>query len=92
MPHDKTSKGTFKYALVAVDVGSRLTDAEPLKEKTAAATLQGIKNILKRKILGHPSKINVDDGSEFKGSFAKFFKDSGVAVVVPCQIDTDKWH
>ena len=73
----------YKYALVVVDVGSRLTDAEPMKNRDAKTALETIKKIYKRKILTMPEfRINVDDGTEFKGAFKKFFKDNNINVIV----------
>lgn len=78
LPNDKG----FKYALVAVDVGSRLTDAAPLKGRTAKETLAAMKKIYKRKILNLPNQIVVDSGKEFQGEFASWFKQQGVRVFV----------
>lgn len=69
----------YKYALVVVDIGSKLTDAEPIKNKTPEATLQAIKTIYKRGIIKLPSeKLQVDAGSEFKGVFKKYFESINV--------------
>jgi hypothetical protein len=66
----------YKYALTVVDTGSRLTDVEPLKTKTAKDVLNAIKNIYKRGILKMPiMSVEVDNGSEFKGVFKEYFKD-----------------
>ena len=79
LPHDNG----YKYALVAVDVGSKLCDAEALKSRTSKATLDALLTIFKRKILSLPeNKINVDDGTEFKADFAKYFKQRNIDVVV----------
>lgn len=78
LPHD----GEYKYAIVAVDVGSRFTDAEPLKSRTAKATIDAMKTIYSRKILNMPNTIVLDSGSEFKKEFQKYFKDNNVSVVV----------
>jgi hypothetical protein len=79
MPNDKG----FRYGLTVVDTGSRLTDVEPMKEKKASDALDAIKRIYKRGILKTPVlSIQVDNGSEFKGVFAKFFRDKDVYVRV----------
>ncbi|KAJ4457034.1 putative chromobox protein 3 [Paratrimastix pyriformis] len=78
LPHDHD----FKYLLLVVDIGSRQCDAEPLKSKDAAAVRDAFIKIYKRKILDIPLKIEVDDGSEFKGPCLKFFKDHKVLVRV----------
>eukprot|EP01132_Coremiostelium_polycephalum_P010285 gene10285-12620_t len=49
--------GGFKYSLVVVDLGSRITDAEPLKEKTSVATTNTFEKIYKRNIIGLPKMI-----------------------------------
>jgi len=67
----------FEYALVVVDVGSRLCDAEPIRNKKAITVLQAIKKIYKRGVLDYPLQIKVDDGSEFKGAFKTFFVNNG---------------
>lgn len=72
----------YKYALVVVDIGSRMTDAEPLKNHDAASTLKAFKTIYGRKILKKPETMEVDSGSEFKGAVAKWFKDEGIYVRV----------
>jgi hypothetical protein len=70
----------FKYCLVVVDLGSRLTDAEPLKSHTASAVLNGFKKIYARKILKIPERLEVDPGSEFKGVTKKYFEDNGTYI------------
>ena len=72
----------YKYALVVVDVGSRLCDAQPMKNRMAKTTLEAIKAIYKRGILSMPFVLKCDDGSEFKSTFAKYFKDIGVELIV----------
>lgn len=76
LPNDKG----FKYALVVVDLGSRLTDAIPLKEKTAPAVLSGLKKIYKRGILELPKLFQCDPGSEFKGVVKKYLLDNDVSI------------
>jgi len=44
LPHDKG----YKYALVVVDLGSRLVDAEPLKTKDAATVRDACKAVFAR--------------------------------------------
>ena len=74
--------GGYKYALVVVDIGSRLTDAIPLKSKDSSKIVDGFKKIYQRKILNMPKKIEFDSGSEFKGDVAKFFVDNDVKIRV----------
>ena len=72
----------YKYALVVVDDATRITDAEPIKAKTAADVLEGLKTIYQRSILKLPKKIEVDPGTEFKGVVAKWFEDQHILVRV----------
>ena len=77
MPEDKK----YKYVLVVVDVGSGITDAEPMKELNSSATLEAIKNIFSRGILKTPEyKIQSDMGKEFYGDFLKYFNDHGIII------------
>lgn len=71
----------YKYCLVVVDLGSRLTDAEPLKKKSAEEVKKAFEEIYKRGILKMPSySMQTDPGSEFKGVVQKYFEDNGVFV------------
>jgi hypothetical protein len=73
----------YKYLLVVVDNGSRLLDAEPLKNKDAKSVINGFQMIFSRKIVEHPkAKLEVDAGSEFKAGVAKYFENSGTHVRV----------
>lgn len=83
-----------KFALVVVDAGTRLTDAIPLPNKSADTVRVGFEKIydtfkgqnakgVKGKnhiILDVPARIDVDDGSEFKGSVAKYFQEQNIFV------------
>ena len=69
----------YKYALVAVDVGSRKTDAEPMKKLDNNTVLKALLNIYKRGIVKNPSQtIQVDSGSEFKGTFKTHFEKENI--------------
>lgn len=70
MPYDEHNKE--RYALVCIDMSSRLIDAEPLKNKDSSSVVSGLKQIYKRKILKQPNQIDTDAGSEFKGAFHTF--------------------
>ncbi len=76
MPEDKK----YNYILAIVDVGSRLVDAEALKTKTDL--LDAIKKIYNRDILDFPKRLEVDDGSEFKGRVAQFIKSKNIMIRV----------
>lgn len=77
MPNDKG----FKYILVIVDVFSRFTEAEPLKNKNSIDVLRTTKKIYKRsKFLDYPKLIQVDEGTEFKGEFKKFMNNKNILI------------
>lgn len=59
--------------MVVVDLGSRLTDAEPLKEKSSETVKQAFKKIYERGILKMPHRMETDPGSEFKGEVKDYF-------------------
>ena len=69
------------YGLTVVDTGSRLTDCEPIKDKKSLTVLNAIKKIYDRGIIKIPEiSLEVDSGSEFKGVFAKYFKDKNINI------------
>ena len=64
----------YKYALVCVDLGTRIVDAEPLKFKNSDDVLKAFKKIYKRGRLKPPSiRLEVDSGTEFKSSVREYF-------------------
>lgn len=71
-----------KYALVVADIGSGLTDAEPMKDKKAKNILDGLKKIYARGTLKIPKVLQVDAGNEFKGEVIIYFKKKKVAIKV----------
>lgn len=69
----------YKYALVVVDVGSSITDAEPLKSKEQNVVLSAFKKIYNRDILSSLPKImQVDAGNEFKGIVQNWFENQDI--------------
>jgi len=83
LPHDRVNNKVYKYAVVGVDVGSRLCDAEPLTDKRSDNVLNAVLAMYDRGIINFPmDKIKVDDGSEFKSVFAKYFTERNIDVVV----------
>ena len=71
----------YKYALVVVDVGSRLVDARAIKDKSANSIIRAFKSIYDGKILKSPSHvISVDSGTEFKGAVTKYLENLGVTI------------
>ena len=73
----------YKYALVVVDLGSRLCQAEPLKDKTSKEVLKAIRKIYNySKVLKLPKRLEVDDGSEFKSIFKKYFEHNLIKITM----------
>src|SRR6185312_13609564 len=72
----------YKYALVVTDDATRITDAVPLKSKSNEEVLRAFKTIYDRGILILPRKVEVDPGTEFKGSVTKWFRDQNIIVRV----------
>jgi len=71
----------YKYALVVVDIHTRICDAEPLKSKSADVVKKAFETIYKRKIMKKmPEVMRTDSGSEFKGEVAQYFKSNGVVL------------
>lgn len=70
----------FKYALVVVDLGSRLCDAEPMKSKTQKETLEAFMTIYKRKLKPPKALLQIDSGSEFKGVVMHWFNKQNIMV------------
>ena len=64
----------YKYLLVCVDIATRKIDCEPLKRHDAKTVRDALKKIYARKIIKQPIRLEVDDGSEFKGEFKKYFQ------------------
>jgi hypothetical protein len=74
-----TTKKKYKWLLVVLDLATNLCDFEPMTNKTAKATLEAFKEILKRKILKIPHiSMKTDNGGEFMGTFDKFLEENGV--------------
>lgn len=66
----------YKYALVVSDVGSRLTDARPLKSKNPTEVLTALKKIYSGNILKPVTHVfGVDSGTEFQGVVKKYLED-----------------
>jgi hypothetical protein len=78
LPNDKG----FKYALVVVDVGTSIADAEPLKTKQQDEILKAFKTIYNRQYLSLPRLISVDSGTEFRGIVENWFRQNKVGFKV----------
>ena len=68
----------YKFCLVVCDVATSLMDTMPLKKIDSNTVLKAIQDIYKRGPLKMPTELITDSGSEFKGNFAKYFKDNNV--------------
>ncbi len=69
-----------KCLLVAVDVLSRVLRVEPLINKEASTTKDGLLQMVKQNGGVFPRKIWVDKGTEFRGSFAVLCEEKAVIV------------
>ena len=76
LPYNEDNKE--RYALVVIDMSTRLIDAQPLKNKDSKSVVEAIKKIYKRNILNMPSQIDSDSGSEFKGDFEVYLKQNNI--------------
>lgn len=74
LPNDKG----YVYALVVTDQGSRLVDAEPLKDRKVTDILAALKVIFSRKILDKPKVIVIDNGKEFGKLFTSTLHKFGI--------------
>ncbi len=72
----------YKYALVVVDIATRMVDAVPLKVRTSDDVLKGFRKIYSNGILSFPQKLEVDSGTEFKGAVLNYFQNKGATVRV----------
>jgi len=77
-----TERFGYKYCLVVVDIFDNRVDVEPLKFKDAVAVAKGLSAIYNRGILKKPNYLNVDSGSEFKGSVADYSKANNIILKV----------
>jgi hypothetical protein len=74
-----TDEGNYKYLLVVLDIASSIFDVEPMKTKSAKATLEAFQKIIRRKILKMPEiSLKTDGGTEFKSEFNKFLVDHNI--------------
>ena len=74
MPSDRG----YRYCVVVVDIGTRKTDAEPIKNVNSSAVLKAVLKIYGRGILKQPNTIITDSGREFQGEFNRYFTDNKV--------------
>ena len=83
LPKDTIDGKTYRYALLVVDFGSRMVDSRPLIGKTADLVKDAILEIYEKgNRLQWPKELHVDDGSEFKGTFAQEMESHNVVLHV----------
>ncbi len=68
----------YGYCVVVVDIGTKKTDAEPIKNVNSVSVLKAVLKIYNRGILKQPNTIISDSGREFQGEFARHFKEEKV--------------
>lgn len=69
----------YKYALVVVDLANDEFDIEPLKSKTASATLKGLKKMFTRDYIKKPyASLTTDAGGEFKEEFQDYLYNESI--------------
>ena len=69
----------FRYGLVVYDIFSKKGACIPIRSKEPPITAKALKEVFH--VLGFPSSIMCDDGSEFKGEFDQLCKEQQVDVV-----------
>lgn len=70
LPHNKK----FKYAVVVIDLATNHMDAKPVKSKSPDEAGKVMNKMYKGPHLKQPKLLEVDGGTEFKGSFRSYFK------------------
>lgn len=79
--------GGYKYLLVCIDVFSKYVWLEPLKNKTALETLNGLKKILERAHPRKPNHVMTDKGGEF-GRFKAYLSEQGINYYTSENVET----
>ena len=69
-----------RYALVVIDIFSKLANAVPMENKDGASVLPALKQSFKK--MGYPISIYSDDDGAFKSVVKKFFDDEGINHIV----------
>jgi len=70
----------INYLFVSVDVLSRFLHVEPLVNKEANTTKEGLVKMIQKHGGRFPQKIWVDKGTEFKGAFAAFCRKNAITI------------
>lgn len=64
-----------RYVLTAIDIFSKLCNAIPLKDKTVKNVIEAMDKILRDGLGPVASRIQADNGSEFKNKFENYMKE-----------------
>lgn len=72
-------KNNDDYILTCIDVGTKIADAEIIRNKTPSEVLKGFLLITER--MGKPDQIYADSGSEWKGAFLKHVQDNDIKLI-----------
>ena len=75
----KTTKQP-RYALVVIDIFSKLADAEPMFNKDSISVYTALLKIFKK--MGYPMSIYSDDDGAFKSKVKEFFDGEGINHIV----------
>lgn len=75
MSMERNNKDEFKYVFVIINMRTRISDVEPMKNKTAIDALKAFKIIFDRRIITDIKYIYADNGSEFKNKIFLDFCD-----------------
>jgi hypothetical protein len=74
-----TTKLSYKYLFVIIDLANDEFDMEPIKSKESSVIVSSMKTIFKRKYLDLPyASMTNDDGTEFKGEFHKYLVNNDI--------------
>ena len=73
-------KGEPRYALVVIDIFSKLANVVPMKNKDGESVLKALKESFDK--MGFPMSIYSDDDGAFKSVVGEFFKDEGINHII----------
>ena len=72
--------GEPPYALVVIDIFSKMGDVIPMKNRDGVSVLPALKESFKK--MGFPMSIYSDDDGAFQTVVSKFFKDEGINHII----------
>ncbi len=73
-------KSEPRYALVVIDIFSKLANVVPMKNKDGESVLKALKESFDK--MGFPMSIYSDDDGAFKSVVGEFFKDEGINHII----------